>query len=189
MSNWFLPRKTRSQNMSEDDKKLLESTPNTGAPYESILDEGVIPSNEVIDAHNSQMNSDSESEKMLGSLLNCVESLENYVANGTGVTRVSPRNKPNKIFMSVVQAQGIRVTFILCTFRISSVLSLSHGFPSNADYTCDEEDDAIIKSISGYDDRVVVRIDDAFVKFCNFKCLLRPSEYLNGDVSTRYVKI
>jgi hypothetical protein len=45
------------------------------------------------------------------------------------------------------------------------------------------------KSISGYnDERVVVRVDDTFVKFCNLKCLLSPSEYLNGDVSTIYVK-
>ena len=69
------------------------------------------------------------------------------------------------------------------------MLSLSQSFPSNADYICNEEDDAIIKSISGYDDeRVVVIVDDAFVTFDNFKCLLSPSEYLNGDVNTIYVK-
>jgi hypothetical protein len=67
------------------------------------------------------------------------------------------------------------------------VLSLSQSFPSNADYICNEEDNAIIKSISGYDDeRIVVIVDDAFVTFDNFKCLLSPSEYLNGDVSTIY---
>jgi len=37
-------------------------------------------------------------------------------------------------------------------------------------------------------DRLIVRIDDAFVTFDNFKCLLSPSEYLNGDVNTIYVK-
>ena len=69
------------------------------------------------------------------------------------------------------------------------MLSLSQSFPSNADYICNEEDDAIIKSISGYDDeRLVVRVDDAFVTFDNFKCLLSPSDYLNGDVNTIYVK-
>ena len=59
-----------------------------------------------------------------------------------------------------------------------------------ADYICDEEDDAIIKSISCHDDddRVVVRVDDAFVTFYNFKCLLSPYGYLNRDVSTIYVK-
>ena len=67
------------------------------------------------------------------------------------------------------------------------MLSLSQSFPSNADYICNAEDDAIIKSISGYDDeQVVVIVDDAFVTFDNFKCLLSPSEYLNGDVSTIY---
>ena len=62
--------------------------------------------------------------------------------------------------------------------------------PINADYICDEEDDAIIKSISCCNDgdRLIVRIDDAFVTFDNFKCLLSPSEYLNGDVNTIYIK-
>ena len=69
------------------------------------------------------------------------------------------------------------------------MLSLSQSFPSNADYICNEEDDAIIKSISGYDDeRLVVRVDDTFVTFESFKCLLSPYEYLNGDVSIIYVK-
>ena len=92
------------------------------------------------------------------------------------------------------------------------MLPLSQGFQSNANYICDEEDDAIIKSISCCDDgddrlivriddtiiksisccddgdRLIVRIDDAFVTFDNFKCLLSPSEYLNGDVNTISVK-
>jgi hypothetical protein len=92
-------------------RKSLDSTPDKGAPDESILDQGVIPSNEVIKAQNSQMNSNSENEKNLVDQLKCVE-------HGTGDTRVSHHNKPKKIFMSVVQEQGIRVTFILCIFYI-----------------------------------------------------------------------
>ena len=70
------------------------------------------------------------------------------------------------------------------------MLPLSQGFQSNADYICNEEDDAIIKSISCCNDgdRLIVRIDDAFVTFDNFKCLLSPSEYLDGDVNTIYIK-
>uniref|UniRef100_K4AKF3 Ubiquitin-like protease family profile domain-containing protein n=1 Tax=Setaria italica TaxID=4555 RepID=K4AKF3_SETIT len=45
---------------------------------------------------------------------------------------------------------------------------------SKDDYSCDEEDESIIKSIGGCrEEHVVVRVDDIFVNYKTFKCLLR----------------
>ncbi|CAL4969185.1 unnamed protein product [Urochloa decumbens] len=58
------------------------------------------------------------------------------------------------------------------------------------DYECDENDEDIIKSFSdSHDKRVVVRVGDAFVDYFHFKCLLKPSLYLNGDVINAYIEL
>ncbi|CAL4916489.1 unnamed protein product [Urochloa decumbens] len=58
------------------------------------------------------------------------------------------------------------------------------------DYECDENDEGIIKSFSGsHDKRIVVRVGDAFVDYFHFKCLLKPSLYLNGDVINAYIQL
>ncbi|RCV18671.1 hypothetical protein SETIT_3G321000v2 [Setaria italica] len=52
------------------------------------------------------------------------------------------------------------------------------------------QDESIIKSIGGCrEEHVVVRVDDIFVNYKTFKCLLRCNAYVNGDVSTLYICI
>ena len=49
---------------------------------------------------------------------------------------------------------------------------------------CDKEDIELIKSVAGVkDEKIVVRVDDAFVSYENFKYLLSCPAFLNGDVS------
>lgn len=51
---------------------------------------------------------------------------------------------------------------------------------------CDEEDIKLIESVvAGVKDdkKIVARVEDVFVSYNNFKYLLSPSEFLNGDVS------
>ena len=73
---------TQSTLDTPEDVEKLDSTPNTGAPDGSILDQSMIPSNEVfdacdsIDARDSQMNLDIENEKNLNDVLNSAQSLE-----------------------------------------------------------------------------------------------------------------
>jgi hypothetical protein len=65
---------------------------------------------------------------------------------------------------------------------------LKHFFINNADYVCDNEDEAIITSIGHpAEDHVLVRVDDVFVDYKTFKCLLRRQAYVYGDVSTIYM--
>jgi len=53
------------------------------------------------------------------------------------------------------------------------------------DYICDEEDTAIIESITNSDDkRIVVRVGDSFVSFFHFKCLLSSTDQIYDDVSS-----
>ena len=111
---------TQSTVDTPEDAEKLDSTPNMGAPDGSILNQSMIPSNEVIDARDSidacdsQMNSDLENEKNLDDLLNCAESLED--------TRVSQHSKPKKIFISVIKEQGICVTFYIQHFYIVTII-------------------------------------------------------------------
>jgi len=111
---------TQSTLDTPEDVEKLDSTPNTGAPDGSILDQSTIPSNEVIDAcdsidaRDSQMNLDIENEKNLDDVLNSAQSLED--------TRVSRHNKPKKNFIGVIKEQGIRVNFYILHFYIVAII-------------------------------------------------------------------
>ncbi|KAF8781286.1 hypothetical protein HU200_000599 [Digitaria exilis] len=102
---------------------------------------------------------ESEDAENLRNLLTQIEMEENAEGGLESVDmKVSRHNKPKKVHVKVICAQGMY-------------------------YACDEQDKQIIKSIGGLgDDRTVVRVGDAFVTMHNFKCLLERSEYLNGDV-------
>ncbi|CAN6338798.1 unnamed protein product [Urochloa humidicola] len=102
------------------------------------------------------------------SLLNLIEKIEDMDHEddshlGTGEHQGFRHMKPKKNYISRVEKQ---------------------------DYECHEEDDAIIESVNGsQDEHIVVRIEDAFVTYYNFKCLLNPTRYLNGDVINAYIKL
>lgn len=54
---------------------------------------------------------------------------------------------------------------------------------------CNEEDIKLIESVVAgvkNEKTVVVRVEDVFISYYHFKCLLNPSAFLNGDVSIQY---
>nr|TKW27721.1 hypothetical protein SEVIR_3G276000v2 [Setaria viridis] len=113
-----------------------------------------ITTNEEIKAEDDVL--ESEDANNLLDLINRVNTLENAVDLELEDPKVSHHNKPKKVHVKEVQPQ---------------------------DYTCDEEDESIIKLIGGCrEEHVVVRVDDIFVNFKTFKCCLRRNAYVNGDV-------
>uniref|UniRef100_K3YCB5 Ubiquitin-like protease family profile domain-containing protein n=1 Tax=Setaria italica TaxID=4555 RepID=K3YCB5_SETIT len=120
-----------------------------------------IATNQEIKAEDDVL--ESEDGNNLLDLINRVDALENAVDLELEDLKVSRHNKPKKVHFKEVQPQ---------------------------DYTCDEEDESIIKSIGGCrEEHVVVRVDDIFINFETFKCLLRRNAYVNGYVINAYINL
>lgn len=135
---------------------------------------------------------ESEDAENLRNLLTQIEMEENAEGGLESVDmKVSRHNKPKKVHVKVICAQGMCAITKLYAIYIFPIYS-HYGmyFLLAIDYACDEQDKQIIKSIGGLgDDRTVVRVGDAFVTMHNFKCLLERSEYLNGDVSNVHIEL